>query len=299
MLFSSYSFCIIFLPLLVVIYYIIPEKWRNYLLLLVSLFFYAWGGPKYLLVMLLSIGVNYGAGLLLDRFRDLSVCRKWIIAAAIVLNLGLLGYYKYTDFMIGNVNAVFHTEIPLRQIILPIGISFYTFQGLSYVFDIGRNKGKVLKNPLKLALYLSFFPQLIAGPIVRYETIATQIDHRVVDIEKINAGIFRFVVGLSKKVILANFIGELATYCFSMEPAQLTWVMAWTGAVAYTLQIYYDFSGYSDMAIGLGAIFGFSFPENYNYPYIADSITDFWRRWHISLSTWFRDYVYIPLGGNR
>ncbi len=299
MLFSSYSFSIIFLPVLVMVYYVIPEKWRNYILLLASLFFYAWGGPKYLFVMLLSIGINYLSGLLLDRYRDSTTTRKIITALAVIGNLSLLGYYKYTDFIIENVNSITGATIPLRHILLPIGISFYTFQGLSYVLDIGRNKGKVLKNPLKLALYISFFPQLIAGPIVRYETIATQIDHRIYDKAKVNEGVFRFVLGLSKKVLLANMIGELATWCFSINTKDLTWVSAWTGAIAYTLQIYYDFSGYSDMAIGLGAIFGFSFPENFNYPYIADSITDFWRRWHISLSTWFRDYVYIPLGGNR
>lgn len=299
MLFSSYSFTILFLPLLIIVYYIVPVKWRNYVLLPASLFFYAWGGPKQLLIMLASIAINYMCGLLVDRWRSEDALRRLATVLAVILNLALLGYYKYFDFLISNFNSVSGKSIPLMHIVLPIGISFYTFQGLSYVLDIRRGKGEVLRNPLKLALYISFFPQLIAGPIVRYETIAAQIDHRTTDRSKINDGIYRFVIGLAKKILLANFIGEYASYCFSLDASDLTLVSAWTGALAYTLQIYYDFSGYSDMAIGLGAIFGFSFPENFNHPYISGSITEFWRRWHISLSTWFRDYVYIPLGGNR
>ena len=299
MLFSSYTFIIIFLPLLIVLYYITPEKWRNYVLLASSLFFYAWGGPQHLPVMLSSIAINYSCGLLVDQCRDEPVYKRLSIIAAIILNLSLLGYYKYTDFFIYNFNAITGSSIPLKHILLPIGISFYTFQGISYVLDIGQGKGHVLKNPLKLALYISLFPQLIAGPIVRYETIENQIDRRAFDADKINGGIYRFVIGLAKKVLLANFIGEYANYCFSIGDSNLTFILAWTGALAYTLQIYYDFSGYSDMAIGLGAVFGFSFPENFRHPYISGSITEFWRRWHISLSAWFRDYVYIPLGGNR
>ena len=299
MLFSSYTFVIIFLPLLIIAYYLCPAGWRNSLLLVASLVFYAWGGPAYLMVMLASIFINYVSGLAVDAFRDAPSAKKGAIAAAVVLNLLLLGYYKYTDFLIENINAIIGCSIPLRNIILPIGISFYTFQGMSYVFDIGRGRGKVLKNPLKLALYISLFPQLIAGPIVRYETIAAQIDERRVDATRLNEGIFRFVIGLSKKILLANFIGEFADICFSSATGSLTPVSSWVGILSYTLQIYFDFSGYSDMAIGLGAVFGFSFPENFAYPYCAQSITDFWRRWHISLGTWFRDYVYIPLGGNR
>ena len=299
MLFSSYSFTILFLPLLIVVYYLIPVSWRNYALLAASLFFYAWGGPRHLPVMITSIAINYVCGLLIDRYRENDTLRRASAVIATILNLALLGYYKYSDFIIGNYNAITGSDVALRHILLPIGISFYTFQGLSYVLDIGRGKGNVLKNPLKLALYISLFPQLIAGPIVRYETIASQIDNRSVDISQINQGIYRFVIGLAKKVLLANFIGEYASYSFSLDPSDLTVVTAWTGALAYTLQIYYDFSGYSDMAIGLGAVFGFTFPENFRYPYISGSVTEFWRRWHISLSTWFRDYVYIPLGGNR
>ena len=319
MLFSSYSFLFCFLPLLVVLYFIIPERFRNYLLLAASLGFYAWGGPKYLLIMLLSILINYCGGLAVSRFMEktedaksgevVAVSSKesvgnsrmltLITAVVVLLNLGLLGYYKYTDFFLNNINSLCGLDIPLKGIVMPIGISFYTFQGMSYVFDVKRKRGAVLTNPLDLALYISFFPQLIAGPIVRYETIATQIHNRVYVPEKINYGIFRFVIGLSKKVLLANTIGELADYCFNLRSGELNIISAWAGIIAYTLQIYFDFSGYSDMAIGLGKVFGFDFTENFNYPYIAASITDYWKRWHISMTKWFTDYVYIPLGGNR
>lgn len=299
MLFSSYSFLILFLPLLIIVYYIIPAKFRNYLLLIASLGFYAWGGPKYLLVMLLSIGINYVCGLLVDPSRFSPQAAKWAVVLAVILNLSLLGYYKYTDFFLSNINTVLKSDIPLPHIVLPIGISFYTFQGMSYVFDVKRGTGKVLKNPLSLALYISLFPQLIAGPIVRYETIAYQLNNRTTNIDDLEKGMYRFAIGLAKKVLLANMAGELAAKCFEMNPGSLDIVTAWVGAIAFSVQFFFNFCGYSDMAIGLGHIFGFSFPENFNYPYIADSITDFWRRWHISLSTWFRDYVYIPLGGNR
>ena len=319
MLFSSYSFLFCFLPLLVVLYFIIPERFRNYLLLAASLGFYAWGGPKYLLIMLLSILINYCGGLAVARFMEKTEDAKsgevvatsskesvgnsrmltLITAVVVLLNLGLLGYYKYTDFFLNNINSLCGLDIPLKGIVMPIGISFYTFQGMSYVFDVKRKRGAVLTNPLDLALYISFFPQLIAGPIVRYETIATQIHNRVYVPEKINYGIFRFVIGLSKKVLLANTIGELADYCFNLRLGELNIISAWAGIIAYTLQIYFDFSGYSDMAIGLGKVFGFDFTENFNYPYIAASITDYWKRWHISMTKWFTDYVYIPLGGNR
>lgn len=319
MLFSSYSFLFCFLPLLVVLYFIFPERFRNYLLLAASLGFYAWGGPKYLLIMLLSILINYCGGLAVARFMEKTEDAKsgevvaaspkesvgnsriltLITAVVVLLNLGLLGYYKYTDFFLNNINSLCGLDIPLKGIVMPIGISFYTFQGMSYVFDVKRKRGAVLTNPLDLALYISFFPQLIAGPIVRYETIATQIHNRVYVPEKINYGIFRFVIGLSKKVLLANTIGELADYCFNLRLGELNIISAWAGIIAYTLQIYFDFSGYSDMAIGLGKVFGFDFTENFNYPYIAASITDYWKRWHISMTKWFTDYVYIPLGGNR
>ena len=301
MLFSSYSFICIFLPLLILAYYVVPTRWKNTVLLLASLFFYGWGGFKYLLIMLFSIVINYFAGLFIGSMngkgrRDL--CR-WVMIVSVVLNLCLLGYFKYTDFFIDIINHTTHANIPLKNIVLPIGISFYTFQEISYIIDIWRNKQEALKNPLELALYISLFPQLIAGPIVRYETIAPQISSRRIDYKLMNEGMYRFVLGLSKKILIANYVGEFATVVFSKGVEELNIITAWGGAIAYTLQIYFDFSGYSDMAIGLGWIFGFNFPENFNYPYIADSITEFWRRWHISLSTWFRDYVYIPLGGNR
>lgn len=299
MLFSSYSFLFLFLPLLIVIYYLVPDKLRNYLLLAASLFFYAWGGPKYLLVMLASIMVNYLCGLAVYKTEGDDNKQKLVIALTVILNLAILGYFKYTDFFISNVNFLFGADIPLRRIVLPIGISFYTFQGMSYVIDVKRHKGEVLKNPLDVALFISLFPQLIAGPIVRYETIASQLKSRAADVNEINNGLFRFIIGLAKKILLANTIGVLASYCFSLSGAKLTCISSWVGLIAFALQLYFDFSGYSDMAIGLGHIFGFSFNENFNYPYTATSMTDVWKRWHISLSTWFRDYVYFPLGGSK
>lgn len=299
MLFSSYSFLFYFLPALLVLYFLLPGRLRNYLLLAFSLGFYAWGGPKYLAIMLLSIAINYSMGLLVSHCKGHDRYEKLTLTLAVILNLGLLGYFKYANFFVDNVNLLLHANYAIQKIVLPIGISFYTFQGLSYVIDVKNGRGEVQRNPLKVALFISLFPQLIAGPIVRYETIAGQLDKRSYDNRLVTEGMERFVFGLSKKIIFANTFGLLADKSFILGTGELSIVTAWIGAIAYTLQIYYDFSGYSDMAIGLGQILGFSFPENFNYPYIAKSITDFWRRWHISLSTWFRDYVYIPLGGNR
>lgn len=299
MLFASYTFLFIFLPLLLLIYFLSDKKYRNYILTAFSLFFYAYGGPKYLILMLFSITVNYIMGLLVDKYRSKENVAKLIVALATVINLLFLGYYKYADFFITNIDKIFKLDIPLANVVLPIGISFYTFQGLSYVIDIYRGHGKVQKNPFNVALYISLFPQLIAGPIVRYETIAQQIDNRETNIDKYSLGFQRFILGLSKKLIIANTFGQIADTVFSMEILDINFALSWIGAIAYMIQIYYDFGGYSDMAIGLGKMFGFDFLENFNYPYFATSITDFWRRWHISLSTWFRDYVYIPLGGNR
>lgn len=299
MLFASYTFLFIFLPLLLLIYFLSDKKYRNYILTAFSLFFYAYGGPKYLILMLFSITVNYIMGLLVDKYRSKENVAKLIVALATVINLLFLGYYKYADFFITNIDNIFKLDLPLANVVLPIGISFYTFQGLSYVIDIYREHGKVQKNPFNVALYISLFPQLIAGPIVRYETIAQQIDNRETNIDKFSLGFQRFILGLSKKLIIANTFGQIADTVFSMEILDINFALSWIGAIAYMIQIYYDFGGYSDMAIGLGKMFGFDFLENFNYPYFATSITDFWRRWHISLSTWFRDYVYIPLGGNR
>lgn len=299
MLFSSLVFLFIFLPAVIFLYYISGKKLRNLVLLIFSLFFYAYGEPKYLLVMLASIAANYFLGLFVDKYRDEEKKAKFILTLAVVINLSIIGYYKYTNFLIQNANMIFKTSLPFMKIVMPIGISFFTFQGLSYVIDIYRGHGKVQKNPLNVALYISLFPQLIAGPIVRYETVAEQINDRKESIAAFSYGIERFILGLSKKVLIANSVGLIADEIFSTQISDLSVVLAWIGILAYTAQIYFDFSGYSDMAIGLGRMFGFEFLENFNYPYISRSITEFWRRWHISLSTWFRDYVYIPLGGNR
>lgn len=300
MVFSTIIFLCVYLPLTILLYYLMPQKGRNYFLLFASLMFYAWGEPKFVLVMLASIVCNYIFGLLLS---DVGKGqgpgrRRVILALAVMVNLGILFVFKYLTFAMQNLQKLI-PSMPVWQIALPIGISFYTFQGLSYVIDVYRDADLVQKNPCSLALYISMFPQLIAGPIVRYRDVRQALDARSHTAERFAQGAGRFIVGLSKKAILANMMGELAqsiqTGDFSVMSAQV----AWLGAVAYTLQIYFDFSGYSDMAIGLGRIFGFDFQENFNAPYISTSIREFWRRWHISLSAWFRDYLYIPLGGNR
>lgn len=299
MLFSSLIFLFVFLPAVLVFYYISPKKLKNPVLLAFSLFFYGYGGPKALFVMLFSILMNYIFGLLVDKYRAKKFTSYAVLALTVIGNLSVIGYYKYTDFFIQNFNVLFGLSLPLMHIVMPIGISFFTFQGMSYVIDIYRQHGKVQKNPLNVALYISLFPQLIAGPIVRYETVAEQIEERHVDIDKFESGIERFILGLGKKVLIANSMGLIADEIFANQVSELSVLLAWIGVLAYTAQIYFDFSGYSDMAIGLGRLFGFEFLENFNYPYISRSITEFWRRWHISLGTWFRDYVYIPLGGNR
>lgn len=299
MLFSSLTFLFIFLPLVLFLYYISGKRLKNSILLLFSLAFYAYGEPKYLIIMIVSIIINYIMGLLVDRYRDNHILTKIILFTTVAINLIIIGYYKYTDFFIENFNKLFNKSILVPHIAMPIGISFFTFQGLSYVVDIYRGHGKVQKNPLNVALYISLFPQLIAGPIVRYETVADQIDNRTETIEGFSYGIKRFILGLSKKILIANSMGLIADEVFNIMTPKLSVLLAWIGIISYTGQIYFDFSGYSDMAIGLGHMFGFRFLENFNYPYISRSVTEFWRRWHISLGTWFRDYVYIPLGGNR
>ena len=298
MVFSSAVFLFIFLPVVFVLSRVLPGiRAKNILLLIASLLFYAFGEPVYILLMLASILVNFTAG------RLLPLCGKGldklVLALAVVLNLGMLSLFKYTDFFLTTVNQVFSLEIPLTGIALPVGISFFTFQGLSYVIDVYRDREMCAKSIVKLALYISLFPQLIAGPIVIYHDVANQIDHRETTPELTADGIRRFVLGLGKKLLLANTAGRMADLVFTATAQQLDIRVAWLGALCYCLQIYFDFSGYSDMAIGLGRMFGFQFLENFNYPYVSSSIKEFWRRWHISLSSWFRDYLYIPLGGNR
>lgn len=298
MVFSSISFLFVFLPLLLAVYFLLPARLRegrNLVLLLFSLFFYGYGGPRFLLLMLLSIAVNYAGGLLAapgQRRR-----RLWT-GLVTAVNLGLLGWFKYAGFLGANLNRIW-TGLPVPEVALPIGISFFTFQGLSYVLDVYRGEAVAERNPLRVALYISLFPQLVAGPIVRYTTVADEIRNRRETLDAFTDGAVRFLFGLGKKMLLANQLGLLADQVYATRPEFLTTALAWLGAAAYTGQIYFDFSGYSDMAIGLGRMFGFHFLENFNYPYLSQSVTEFWRRWHISLSTWFRDYLYIPLGGNR
>lgn len=297
MLFSSLVFLWYFLPITFLLYYCTRnQKWRNGLLLAVSLLFYAWGEPSYMFLMMISIVLNYMFGLWVDRQR-----RLWVIALCIMVNLLILGYFKYFNFFGACVNRMIrHQVVEVRNVVLPIGISFYTFQALSYVIDVYRGGIRVQKNLWKLALYISFFPQLIAGPIVKYHDIEMQLDERRESLDKVAYGIKRFCYGLGKKVIFANTFAAVVDLVLSPRNQEyMSGGLAWFVLLLYTMQIYYDFSGYSDMAIGLGKLFGFDFMENFNYPYISGSVREFWRRWHISLSTWFREYVYIPLGGNR
>ena len=302
MLFSSMIFLWFFLPLVFCSYYLIDKRFKNILLLISSIIFYAWGGVSYSLIMLSSIIINYIFALLIDKaIEDNNLKNKKIyLALCIIINLSILGYFKYTNFIISIINSLSQNKIiELTNIVLPIGISFYTFQALSYVIDVYRGHNKAQKNIFNLALYISFFPQLIAGPIVKYHDIENQILNRNESLENIFYGIKRFIYGLSKKVILANMFALSCDEILKQPADELGTALVWCASVLYTLQIYYDFSGYSDMAIGLGKMFGFNFLENFNYPYISKSIKEFWRRWHISLSTWFKEYLYIPLGGNR
>lgn len=299
MVFSSLIFLFLFLPAVLAIYFLSPWRVRNAILLIFSLIFYAWGEPVYIAIMLLSTATDFSFGLLLDRPGISRTKRKAIVVLSMVVNLSLLSYFKYADFLIENLNAWLGTAIPLTELPLPIGISFYTFQSMSYIVDVYRGTAKAQRNWLDFATFVALFPQLVAGPIVQYSTIAEQLRHRTVDYALFAEGIRRFTKGLSKKVLLANNIGLLWHTVSSADPGTLPVFTAWLGIIAFAFQIYFDFSGYSDMAIGLGMMFGFRFNENFNRPYTAQSITDFWRRWHISLSSWFRDYVYIPLGGNR
>lgn len=298
MVFSSTIFLCVYLPLVLLGYYICPKKGKNLFLLIVSLIFYAWGEPKYVFLMIFSILVNYVFGLLMDKHRENKKRLKLMLVISVIIDLGLLSVFKYTDFIITNINSVFGTGFDLLNIALPIGISFYTFQAMSYTIDVYRDDVRVQRNLIDFGMYITMFPQLIAGPIVRYTDVQDQLAERNVTTADFSEGIMRFVVGLGKKVLLANQMGAVWTQIYALG-GDISALMAWTGAAAYTFQIYFDFSGYSDMAIGLGRMFGFKFPENFRYPYESVSITDFWRRWHITLSTWFKEYLYIPLGGNR
>ncbi|QUH27592.1 MBOAT family O-acyltransferase [Vallitalea guaymasensis] len=299
MVFSSLVFLFIFLPITLLLYFLAPRKIRNIILLVVSLVFYAWGEPIYILLMIFSSIVDYTHGMLIEKYREQDKKAKLVVLSSVIINLSLLGFFKYADFMILNINNIFGTTLSELNLPLPIGISFYTFQTMSYTIDVYRRQAPVQKNPIALATYVTLFPQLIAGPIVRYQTIADQINNRKETVDKFAIGLERFILGLGKKVLLANNIGLLWSQIQNTGFDNLTILTAWLGIIAFGFQIYFDFSGYSDMAIGLGKMFGFDFLENFNYPYISTSITEFWRRWHISLGSWFRDYVYIPIGGNR
>ena len=294
MVFSSLHFLYLFLPLCVLLYFLMPSlKAKNAVLLVFSLVFYAWGEPVYVLLMLGVAAANWAFGLLMER-----VSKKAVLIAALVFDLGCLAIFKYAGFLTENLNALTGAQLPVPQIALPIGISFYTFQAMSYTIDVYRDDVRVQRNLIDFGMYITMFPQLIAGPIVRYSDVQDQLAERNVTTADFSEGIMRFVVGLGKKVLLANQMGAVWTQIYALG-GDISALMAWTGAAAYTFQIYFDFSGYSDMAIGLGRMFGFKFPENFRYPYESVSITDFWRRWHITLSTWFKEYLYIPLGGNR
>ena len=299
MVFSSLFFLFVFLPAVLLLYYITPRRYRNFVLFISSLFFYAWGEPVYILLMLFSTAANYTLGLLLGRCREKNSNARPVLIVSIFINIGLLCFFKYFDFLLQTVNSLLGTSLASPDLALPLGISFYTFQAISYIIDVYRGAVPAQRNFIVFGTYIALFPQLIAGPIVRYHMVAEQLVGRVEGLEVFGEGVRRFVVGLGKKVLLANNIGLLWQQIQQLPPSEVTILTAWLGITAFALQIYFDFSGYSDMAIGLGKMFGFTFPENFNYPYISRSITEFWRRWHISLGSWFREYVYIPLGGNR
>lgn len=302
MVFSSLTFLFVFLPVVLICYYLVNNRtYRNLILFIFSIVFYAFGEPVYVVLMFISIINDFFHALFINKAKekDKQKLATALLVSSLIVNLGLLGFFKYADFLIENINIIFNSNIVYLDIALPIGISFYTFQTMSYTIDVYLGKVRVQKNILTLGTYVALFPQLIAGPIVRYQTIEEELENREESIEMFSSGLRRFILGLGKKVIIANQMAIIADTFFTMNPNDLSITMAWLGVIAYTAQIYFDFSGYSDMAIGLGRMFGFTFLENFNYPYISRSITEFWRRWHISLGSWFRDYVYIPLGGNR
>lgn len=299
MVFSSLIFLFIFLPITLLVYYIVPRKFKNLALLIFSLIFYAWGEPVYIVIMLFSTVFDYTNGILISKYREDKNKARTILILSMVINLGILAFFKYYGFFIENINGIFNLSLTAKTLPLPVGISFYTFQTMSYTIDVYLNKIPVQKNIISFGAYVTMFPQLVAGPIVKYGEVAKQIDKRVETLDKFGEGAELFIVGLGKKVLLANNIGFLWTTIKAMPISDITVIGAWLGIIAFTFQIYFDFSGYSDMAIGLGKMLGFDFMQNFNYPYVSKSITEFWRRWHISLGSWFREYVYIPLGGNR
>ncbi|MBZ9687064.1 MBOAT family protein [Clostridium estertheticum] len=299
MVFSSLIFIFIFLPLTLTIYYISPKKIRNFTLLVVSIIFYGWGEPVYISLMVFSIIFDYISTLLICKYRKHKKLSKIIFVNTLVVNLGILAFFKYFGFLVDNMNILFGLSISIEKLPLPVGISFYTFQIISYVVDVYLNKVKVQKNIIDFGAYVTMFPQLVAGPIVQYNDIFIQLKNRKENINQFSEGIDRFIIGLGKKVLIANNIAMVWTSVKATEISNISVISAWIGIIAFTLQIYFDFSGYSDMAIGLGKMLGFEFIENFNYPYISKSVTEFWRRWHISLGSWFREYLYIPLGGNR
>ena len=301
MIFSSVFFLFVFLPVSLILYYLVPWKFKNFILLAVSLVFYAWGEPVYVFLMLFSILFNYLSGLEIDYYdaRDNQLMKRVSFWFTVAVNIGMLGFFKYYGFLLGNLNAVLPFEIPYKELALPIGISFYTFQTMSYVIDVYWGNVPVQRNVISFGAYVTMFPQLIAGPIVRYADIDIQLEERKLSLYKFGQGVTWFIRGLGKKVLLANNIGMAFDTILALAPGERSVLTAWIGALAYAMQIYFDFGGYSDMAIGLGKMLGFDFVKNFDYPYISKSVTEFWRRWHISLGTWFREYLYIPLGGNR
>ena len=311
MVFSTSIFIYLFLPITLIIYYLMPKKGKNLIILLSGLLFYSWGEPIYVIVMLISTMIDYFAGLIMNHFDGRKVPRRICLIVSIVMNLGLLGIFKYSGFIAENINAIAGTQIIdinnmnffgieyLPMNMLPIGISFFTFQSMSYTIDLYLGNVKVQKNPISFAAFVTLFPQIVAGPIVRYDDVAKELDDRSITIDLIYDGIIKFIIGLSKKVLIANSIGALWTSIKATDIANVSVVSSWLGILAFTFQIYFDFSGYSDMAIGLGKMMGFNFPKNFDYPYLSKSISEFWRRWHITLGAWFKSYVYIPLGGNR
>ncbi len=299
MVFSSILFLFRFLPIAFLIYYITPRKLKNFALMVLSLVFYAWGEPKYLPIMFYSIILDYSCGMGIKCFADSKALKRVFLLASVCGNLGMLLFFKYTDFFIGNINALFGASIPLLELTLPLGISFYTFQTMSYTIDVYRGKVEAEKNIINFGAFVVLFPQLIAGPIVKYSDISNELKSRKINLSQIEDGIRLFIMGLGSKVLIANNIGALWTEVESLDLSIVSTPLAWLGVIAFSFQIYFDFSGYSLMAIGLGKMLGFDFPQNFDYPYISKSITEFWRRWHMTLSSWFREYLYIPLGGNR
>ena len=318
MVFSSLVFMFLFLVLTLGIYYAVPFKFKNFVIFISGFVFYAWGEPKYVVVMLISTLIDYLAGLAIHKYNDNIVIKRISLLVSLIMNLSLLGIFKYSDFIFGSINDIFGLTLenpfldmtnnvsafffgtkPESYLPLPIGISFFTFQSMSYTIDMYLGKIKVQKNPISFTAFVNLFPQIVAGPIVRYDDIAAELDNRVINLDLIYEGIVRFITGVGKKVLIANGIGQLWNEAFALMGPEMSVLTAWLGIIGYTLQIYFDFSGYSDMAIGLGKMLGFNFPENFDYPYLSKSISEFWRRWHMTLGAWFKSYVYIPLGGNR